>query len=178
MSINLLFLDITDRIEKTINYKKMTNFLQKSLIITIASAIPLALATPFQAEIQAQQVLGKSQPQNTQMKKIVFDFDNTYDYAACLDVILLAYEQRNIELQNAYKNDCATNILNTFGNNLQKDLALQLIESADSHATEGLENPLYPSLGLRRRIAINLGYVYDMDKNNPNILKYVNPKSE
>ena len=156
----------------------MTKLLQKSLIIAIASSIQLALATSSQAEIKAQPTLGKSQPQNSQIKKFAFDFNNTYDYAACLDVILLAYEQRNLELENVYKNDCATKILNTFGNNLDKDLALQLIESADSHATEGLENPLYPSLGLRRRIAINLGYIYDMDKNNPSILKYTNSQSK
>lgn len=156
----------------------MTKLLQKSLIIAIASSIQLALVTSSQAEIKAQPTLGKSQPQNSQIKKFAFDFNNTYDYAACLDVILLAYEQRNLELENVYKNDCATKILNTFGNNLDKDLALQLIESADSHATEGLENPLYPSLGLRRRIAINLGYIYDMDKNNPSILKYTNSQSK
>ena len=66
--------------------------------------------------------------------------------------------------------------MNTFGNDLSKDEALQLIELANLHATEGLENPLYPTLGLRRRIAINLGYVYDTDKNNPDILKYINPE--
>jgi hypothetical protein len=57
-------------------------------------------------------------------------------------------------------------------------VALQLVKSANLYATEKLENPLYPSLGLRRRIAINLGYVYDTDKSNPDILKYINPESE
>lgn len=156
----------------------MIKLLQKLLIITIASTVQLALATSSQAEIKAQAALDESQPQNSQIEKFAFDFNNTYDYAACLDVILLAYEQRNRELENVYKNDCATSILNTFGNDLEKDLALQLIKSADSHATEKLENPLYPSLGLRRRIAINLGYVYDMDKNNPDILKYINSESK
>lgn len=156
----------------------MIKLLQKLLIITIASTVQLALATSSQAEIKAQAALDESQPQNSQIEKFAFDFNNTYDYAACLDVILLAYEQRNRELENVYKNDCATSILNTFGNDLEKDLALQLIKSADSHATKKLENPLYPSLGLRRRIAINLGYVYDMDKNNPDILKYINSESK
>jgi hypothetical protein len=93
-----------------------------------------------------------------------------------LDVILLAYEKRQVELEKAFKNDCANNVLQTFGNNLTKDVALQLVESANLYATEKLENPLYPSLGLRRRIAINLGYVYETDKRNPDILKYINPE--
>ena len=90
---------------------------------------------------------------------------------------MLAYEERSAELENASKNDCATDVLNTFGNDLSKDVALQLVKSANSYATEELENPLYPTLGLRRRIAINLGYVYDTDKNNPDILKYVDSES-
>ena len=156
----------------------MKKLLQISLIIGITFAIQSALSIPSQAEIKAQSNLDQSQAPNSKIKEFVFDFNNTYDYAACLDVILLMYEKRSAELENVPKNDCATKVLNVFGNNLSKDVALQLIESANLYATEVLENPLYPSLGLRRRIAINLGYVYDMDKNNPDILKYTNPESK
>ncbi len=157
--------------------KKMTNLLQKLLIIGITLAVQSSLTVASQAEIETQSNPGESKNQNNQVQEFTFDFDNTYDYAACLDVILLAYEQRNAELENVPKNDCATNVLNTFGNNISKDVALQLVKSADSYATNDLENPLYPALGLRRRIAINLGYVYDTDKNNPDILKYTDPNS-
>ncbi len=156
----------------------MKKLLQVSLIIGIAFAIPLALSISSDAEIKTKPNLAQSQPQNSQAKKFVFDFNNSYDYAACLDVILLAYEKRNAELKKVYKNDCATDVLNTFGNNLSKDVALQLVKSADLHAIKGLGAPLYPTLGLRRRIAIDLGYVYSIDKNNPDILKYINSESK
>ena len=156
----------------------MKNLLQKSLTIGIVVAAQLALSSAVNAESKRQSGSVRSAAQNNQNQEFTFDFTNTYDYASCLDVILLAYEQRTAELENAAKNDCANNVLNTFGNSLSKDTALKLVESADLHATEGLENPLYPTLGLRRRIAINLGYIYDADKSNPDILQYTSSESE
>jgi hypothetical protein len=114
-----------------------------------------------------------AQLNKSKLKQVVFNFDNAYDYGACLDTILLSYEGRTVELQKAVKNECAQNILNIFGNNLSKDTALELVKKANTHATEGLEDTIYPSLGLRRRVAINLGFVYDIDKNNQDILKYI-----
>ena len=119
-----------------------------------------------------------TEAQNAKARKFVFDFDNAYDYSACLDVILLMYEGRNSELENVPKNECADNVLNTFGTNLAKDPALKLIESANVHATENLDNPLYPVFGIRRRVAINLGYVYGIDENNSDILELVSSKSQ
>ena len=150
------------------------------LVSLTAGITAIQLTLPLSSHAQIESEPSNSTTQDSQLdssQEFAFNFDNTYDYAACLDVILLAYERRNAELANVYKNDCATNVLNTFGDDLSKDEALQLVESADLYATETLENPLYPSLGLRRRIAINLGYVYNMDKNNPDILKYINPES-
>jgi hypothetical protein len=155
----------------------MKNLLQVSLIIGINLTVQSALSIPAYAQIKTEPNLSQSKTLNSKANEFTFDFNNTYDYGACLDVILLAYEERYAELTNVYKNDCATNVLNTFGNNLSKDVALQLVKSADLYATEGLEDPLYPTLGLRRRIAINLGYVYDTDKNNPDILKYIDSES-
>lgn len=155
----------------------MKKTLQFLLAIGISFAAQSVLLIPAQAEVKPQPNLAQSPAQNGKIKQFTFDFNNTYDYATCLDVILLAYEKRQVELEKAFKNDCANNVLQTFGNNLTKDVALQLVESANLHATQKLETPLYPSLGLRRRIAINLGYVYDADKSNPAILKYINPES-
>ena len=156
----------------------MKKILQFLLIIGISFAPQSVLLVSAQAEVKPKLNLAQSPTQNDKIKQFTFDFKNTYDYATCLDIILLAYEKRNTELEKAFKNDCANNVLQTFGNNLSKDVALQLVKSANLYATEKLENPLYPSLGLRRRIAINLGYVYDTDKSNPDILKYINPESE
>lgn len=155
----------------------MNKLLQISLTIGVIFTVPSALATSSYAQTQTQPNAVQPKTQNSQVK-FAFDFKNTYDYAACLDVILLAYENRTAELNNTFKNDCATKVLDTFGDDLSRDTALKLIESADMYATTKLENPLYPTLGLRRRIAINLGYVYEADKNNPDILKYTNPESE
>ena len=158
----------------------MNQLLQISLITGVIFAIQAVRSVSSQPEIETQPVPTQDRVQNrdSQTEEFTFSFNNTYDYNACLDVILLAYEGRNAELENVYKNDCATDVLNTFGNDLSKDAALRLVDSANYYATEELENPLYPTLGVRRRIAINLGYVYEADKNNPDILKYVNPESE
>ena len=153
---------------------KILHILQVSLIVGIALSVQ---STSAHAEILKEPNLVQSETENSSAKKFAFDFNNTYDYASCLDIILLSYEKRNIELGNAAKNDCGTNVLKTFGDNLSKSDALRLVEAADRYATEDLANPLYPTLGLRRRIAINLGYVYKTDKNNPDILKYINPDS-
>ena len=157
----------------------MNQLLQISLITGIIFATQAVRSVSSQAKIETQPVLTQDRVQeNSQTEEFTFSFNNTYDYNACLDVILLAYEGRNAELDNVYKNDCATNVLNTFGNDLSQDVALKLVDSANYYATEELETPLYPTLGVRRRIAINLGYVYEADKNNPDILKYINPESE
>lgn len=155
----------------------MKKLLQISLITGIIFAIQTVRPILSQTEIETQPDPTREQGRNSN-QEFSFNFNNTFDYATCLDIILLAYERRNAELKNAFKNDCATNVLNTFGSNLSKDEALQLVDSANSYATEELENPLYPALGLRRRIAINLGYVYDADKNNPDILQYINPEEK
>ena len=157
----------------------MNQLLQISLITGIIFATQPVRSVLSQAEVETQPVPTQDLIQeDSQTEEFTFNFNNTYDYNACLDVILLAYEGRNAELENVYKNDCATDVLNTFGNDLSKDAALRLVDSANYYATEELETPLYPTLGVRRRIAINLGYVYEADKNNPDILKYVNPESE
>ena len=80
--------------------------------------------------------------------------------------MLLAYEQRQIELETTPKNECAEEIFRVLGQNLSHDVTLQLVTAADKHATQELEDKLYPPLGLRRRVAINVGYVYEIDRNN------------
>ena len=127
---------------------------------------------------EAEYVNPVPQTKDPRIAQVKFSFDNSYDYGACLDAILLAYEQREQELENTSKNQCAKNIFSVFGNKLSKDITLQLIDSANLHATKVLEDKLYPSLGLRRRVAINTGYVYDIDRQNEDILKYVTANPE
>ncbi len=113
------------------------------------------------------------QTEELRIAEMVFTFNNLYDYGTCLDAILLAYEGRELELQNMTKNQCANNVINLFGSRLSKDIALQLIDLANFRATNLLQSTLYPSFGLRRRVAINLGYIYDIDKENREMLKYI-----
>jgi hypothetical protein len=112
------------------------------------------------------------QTEDPRIAEMVFTFDNLYDYGTCLDGILIAYEGRDIERQKMNKNECANNVINLFGTRLSKDITLQLIDLANFRATKLLQNELYPSFGLRRRIAMNLGYIYEIDKNNTEILEY------
>ena len=112
------------------------------------------------------------QTEDPRIAQMVFTFNNLYDYGTCLDAILLAYEGRELELQNMNKNQCANNVINLFGTRLSQDIALQLVDLANFRATNLLQSTLYPSFGLRRRVAINLGYIYDMDKDNSEMLNY------
>ncbi len=112
------------------------------------------------------------QTEDPRIAQMVFTFNNLYDYGTCLDAILLAYEGREIELQGMNKNECANNVINLFGTNLSKDLTLQLVDLANFRATKLLDNTLYPAFGLRRRVAINLGYIYEIDSNNSEMLNY------
>ena len=160
----------------------MKKLFEISIIFGIAFGVQPAVAIPSQvevnqldstapSEIRANPDGNVTEDQSAKAKEFKFNFNNAYDYAACLDVILLTYEGRNSELKNVSQNECTNDILNTFGNGLTKDAALELVKSAHFRATEGLESPLYPSLGIRRRVAINLGYVYDIDQNNSDILE-------
>lgn len=116
------------------------------------------------------------QTADPRIAQMVFTFNNLYDYGTCLDAIVLAYEGRGIELQKMNKNKCASNVISLFGSNLSQDIALQLIDLANFRATNLLQSTLYPSFGLRRRIAINLGYIYDIDKDNSEMLRYAASK--
>ena len=118
------------------------------------------------------------QTKDPRINPTVFNFNNVYDYSICLDLILLAYEDRQLELQNVTQNECSESIFNLLGNNLSKDLTLQIVASADAYATKNLENKLYPPLGIRRRVAINLGYIYEIDINNDDVLKYVSANNQ
>ena len=109
----------------------------------------------------------------TKAESFSFSFDNAFDYSSCMDVILLAYEKRISELEQVKQNECANDVLSTFGTNISQELALQLIEAANLHATEGLEDALYPVLGIRRIVAINLGYIYKIDINNEDVLRLI-----
>ena len=113
------------------------------------------------------------QAEDPRIADMVFTFNNRYDYSTCIDAILLIYEGRDSDLQRMEGNECTQKVTDLFGTQLSEALALQLIDIANFRATKLLKLSLYPSLGLRQRVAMRLGYIYDVDKNNSEVLKLV-----
>ncbi|MDJ0648931.1 MAG: tetratricopeptide repeat-containing serine protease family protein [Xenococcaceae cyanobacterium MO_188.B19] len=108
------------------------------------------------------------------IEQMIFGFRNAYEYGVCLDLILSTYEKNPINLERIEKNDCINSFLELFGTELSKDAALLLIDSANTYAITSMRPALYPSYGLRRRAAINLGYIYKIDQNDSQMLEYAN----
>ncbi len=112
--------------------------------------------------------------QDEKINQMIFGFRNLYDYGVCLDVILLAYEKNLTNLDAIEKNDCVNSFLELFGSELSKDQALLLIDATNNYVATSMQPRLYPPYGLRRRIAINFGYIYKIDQNDAQMLKYAN----
>jgi hypothetical protein len=106
-----------------------------------------------------------STTQSDKITKVNFTFTNLYDYDTCLDGILLLYEGR-LQPQMAH-NPCLAKIIAIYGNTLSQQQGREIIELANFRATRLLAGKLYPPLGIRRRVAIAFGYIYEMDANDP-----------
>ena len=111
---------------------------------------------------------------NRDVSEDLFTFNNLHGYNNCLDHILLTYEGRyrylrSLERQGKIQDSCIEEIFDTFGRDLDRDLVLELIEAADARAELLSEQKLYPGYGIRRRIALQLGYVYEIDRRDPEI---------
>ncbi len=150
-----------------------TNNVLKPLEIsqTQGGTFPEVQTNPSPEQNSPTQINGETSSPG--VEDFTFSFSNANQYSVCLDIILLAYEQRFSELENAPKNDCATKVINTFGTDISQELALKLIEKANLRATKQLTNALFPVYGVRRRVAINLGYTYKIDRDNPEIIKLI-----
>lgn len=112
----------------------------------------------------------------SRIQNITFTFNNVNEYGNCLDVLLLSHEGRieqiALTLNAQRQNVCAEQVFNIFGNNLNSDQMLQLVDLANFRATSLLDKKIFSSYGLRRRIAIELGYIYEIDLNDPQMLEY------
>lgn len=98
---------------------------------------------------------------------VVFDFIDIYGYNNCLDALLLLYEGRN----PVGDNSCLLSVTAIFGNQINRDVMLELVEIANVRATSLLPKRLYPAYGIRRRVAQSIGFVYEIDATNPEIIK-------
>lgn len=108
-------------------------------------------------------------PSNTdpRIADVVIDFVDIYGYNNCLDALLLLYEGRN----PVGNNSCLQNVTEVFGNQISRDVMLELVDIANVRATSLLPRKLYPAYGLRRRVAQSVGYVYEIDVDNPEMIR-------
>ena len=99
-------------------------------------------------------------------------FSTLYEYNNCLDELMLIYEGRlNRTGYGSLKSPCAVEVVKLYGNPPTREEMLEILDLANFRATKLLDNPVYPALGIRRRVIQNTGYVYDIDENNPEVLR-------
>jgi len=110
-----------------------------------------------------------------EVRDSLFTFNNLYGYNNCLDHIVLNYEGRDrylrtLEREGKIQESCIEEVFDTFGTDLDRDLVLELIEVADERAELiSEEKKLYPGYGIRRRIALQLGYLYEIDREDEQV---------
>ena len=120
---------------------------------------------------------------NRDVSSSLFTFNNLHGYNNCLDHIILNYERRNqylrtLDREGKIEDSCIEEIFDTFGTDLDRDLVLELIEVADDRATSLSIQKLYPGYGIRRRIALQLGYVYEIDREDEQVCSLAQNSSD
>jgi hypothetical protein len=127
------------------------------------SAVPATPATPTGSRL----VPLSAAPTSTAN----FSFTNVLQYSDCLSAILDLY-QGNIPADlPTRRNACTAAIEQAAGEDgLSQIEARQLVSAADFYSNHFLAKPLYPPKGLRLRVAQLLGYVYQIDQNDPEVL--------
>lgn len=104
---------------------------------------------------------------DSRIADVVFDFVDIYSYNNCLDALLLLYEGRN----PVGNNSCLQNVTAIFGNQVNSNIMLELIDIANVRATSLLPRRIFPAYGIRRRVAQSLGYVYEIDVENQEMIR-------
>ena len=106
------------------------------------------------------------------LENLELTFSTLYEYNNCLDELMLIYEGRlNRTGYGSLKSPCAVEVVKLYGNPPTREEMLEILDLANFRATKLLDNPVYPALGIRRRVIQNTGYVYDIDENNPEVLR-------
>lgn len=100
-----------------------------------------------------------------------FAFTNVLEYSDCLAAILDGYLNTDSSLPTR-QNLCQDTIYQTAGHDgLSQAEALELVSAADFYSTHFLSRAVYPPKGLRLRIAENLGFIYEIDQHDPEVLQ-------
>lgn len=112
--------------------------------------------------------------------QVEFTFVSSYEYGTCLDDILRFHEgalkQQDGQIVVSYQGSsfvrphpnpskCIKDIIAIYGNQgISRQQAYELVALADFRATRLLDQTLYPTQGIRIRVARLLCFVYSIDK--------------
>lgn len=97
-----------------------------------------------------------------------FSFVNSLQYSHCVQDILRFYQDKEQLLKQGRQSDC---LADKFQANMQTGISRQqareMIEAADVYATALVKPKLFPPRGLREQVAQQLGFIYELDANDP-----------
>lgn len=103
-----------------------------------------------------------------------FNFTSFGGYNDCVEDLLDLYEGR--ERSPGGQSPCAEEAIRVYGTNgLSRQQAREAIELADFRATNLLTLKFYPLRGLRVRVAQLLGYIYEVDSDDPQMQDFATP---
>lgn len=100
-----------------------------------------------------------------------FSFTNLLEYSDCLEAILTLYKNA-APSSRTQQDTCYGMIQQSVGRDGLSQLeALELVSAADFYTAHFLSRTLHPPRGQRLRIAKMLGFIYEIDQNDPEILR-------
>ena len=99
-------------------------------------------------------------------------------YNSCIEDILLLYQDKERFRQQGRRGDCLPDVFQTYANTgLSKSQALDLIKAANAYVSTALTSKFYPLRGLRMQVARLLGFIYEVDANDQEIMQLIRESS-
>jgi len=107
-----------------------------------------------------------------------FTFTRLGAYNSCVEDILLLYQDKERFRQQGRRGDCLADVFQTYANTgLSKYQALDLIKAANTYVSTALTTKFYPLRGLRMQVAKLLGFIYELDANDQEIMQLIRESS-
>ena len=107
-----------------------------------------------------------------------FTFTSLGAYNSCVEDILLLYQDKERFRQQGRRGDCLADVFQTYANTgLSKSQALDLIKAANTYVSTALTTKFYPLRGLRMQVAKLLGFIYELDANDQEIMQLIRESS-
>lgn len=95
-----------------------------------------------------------------------FTFTDFVEYSNCVEDILQFYKNHNQLIRKGRLSNCVADIFEANRNRgFSGEQALELVRAADAYATALQPRPLYPLRGIRRRVTLEFGFTYAIDRN-------------